>query len=900
MPTSLTDAGVTAREAEVLDALGSRLTNAEVAERLFISVRTVESHVSALLRKLGEPDRRALAARARALLEPARSAFPPTLADAAADGPFLGRESELARLLALSERAGAKAIRHGVLVCGEAGIGKTRLAAEVAARLHETGAVVIHGRCQHDTLVPYQAFIDATERLPRRGTAEPLAPPGDSGGAGPTSARYRLFEEFDNLLTSQRTLVVFVLDDVQWIDPSGLQLLRHLLHHVDRSALVVLATGRPETTDPGHALAAVLASGSGLEIVTLAGLTLAEAEALAGARGDASHARVAWERGGGNPFLITELLRHTDPAGELPPAARDAIVRRVAGLGSAVFDVLTAAAVAGDVFHLDLVSSALGGDRVTHAAALDRAFGAGVICEDRARRGGHRFAHAIVREALEAVTSPARRSRLHQQMAGALEAMGPAMAPDAARHRHAALPDGDTELTRLAALSAFDHAMNSLAYEVAVSFADMALDAITAGGGGEPERAEAILRRGQAHIRAGVLDRGVADCRLAFEVASRHDLARLRAHAVLAWAEASPLWGRQPDLQATIEHTLTRGVDDLALRAQLEARLAQLLYYEDAHDRRAALSRVAVEHARQSGRADALAAVLAATHVALWDPTHLDQRTAVAKEIVAIATVAGQPELELQGRGWLAVDLLETGALAAADDALARHATLAERLHQRLALRDVELWAAMRSLLGGSFDTAAGHIERARDLGEAARDPSTETVYWVQRYWLAVERGDQAEMDNAVEPCERIARDNADVPAWRAALALLHARRGDPDTAQRHYELLTADQFRSIPLDIVWLNAMTYLAETCSILGDREGATFLMNALTPYAGRMALIDRGLACKGAVHRFLGLLAATAGDLESASRHLRHALAQHESMAARPLLERTRREHDSLRP
>ncbi len=53
-------AGVTAREREVLALLGERLTNGEIGERLYISVRTVESHVSSLLRKLGADTRRDL------------------------------------------------------------------------------------------------------------------------------------------------------------------------------------------------------------------------------------------------------------------------------------------------------------------------------------------------------------------------------------------------------------------------------------------------------------------------------------------------------------------------------------------------------------------------------------------------------------------------------------------------------------------------------------------------------------------------------------------------------------------------------------------------------------------------------------------------------------------------
>src|ERR1700761_5230326 len=91
-PAALTGAGVTAREAEVLAAVGGRLTNQEIADRLFISVRTVESHVSALLRKLGQPGRPALIELARQLAAaPARPA-PST--------SFVGREPELAQLAA--------------------------------------------------------------------------------------------------------------------------------------------------------------------------------------------------------------------------------------------------------------------------------------------------------------------------------------------------------------------------------------------------------------------------------------------------------------------------------------------------------------------------------------------------------------------------------------------------------------------------------------------------------------------------------------------------------------------------------------------------------------------------------------------------------------------------------
>ena len=699
-------------------------------------------------------------------------------------------------------------------------------------------------------------------------------------------------------MASRSGLVVIVLDDVQWLDPSGVQLMRHLLHRVDRSPLLLIATGRPEALEPRHHLTAALAATQPtreLEVISLPGLTLDETALLARSlsTSDSHRARDAWERTGGNPFLVAELLRH-DAAEQLPASARDAIVRRVAGLGPAVFEVLSVAAVVGEVFHLGLLRAALGGDDEILGLSLERAFGAGLVVEDLSRRGEYRFAHAIVREALLAVTSPSRRTQLHLRLATALDIRGLAASPEVARHRHAALPDGDPALAFRSAVDAYDHAMSQLAYEVAASYADIALDALDAGGGDERLRADATLRRGRALTMAGDLERGSTDCRRALELAGRLGLKHLRAEAVLGWAESSPVWGRNPDLRAALETVLADNVEDLDLRARLKARLGQVLYYEAAHDLRFRLSREAVADAQASGRPDTLAAVLATTHVALSEPAHLDQRTEVARQIVQTAATSGHPELESHGLGWLAIDLLESGDLRGADDAFARHAALARRLGQRLMLRDVELWAAMRATVGGQFDEAAERTERGRDLGEAARDPSIESIYWVQRFWLAVERGSLEEMDTVVEPCQRLAEQNTDVPAWHASMALLHIRRGDHAAARRHYEPLAVDGFQSIPQDVVWLNAMTYLAEACAALGDADRAPLLLHVLEPYEDRLALIDRALACKGSVHRFLGLLAATTGDVDRAHRHLARALERHEEMQAGPLAGRTRQD------
>ncbi|WP_405961758.1 LuxR C-terminal-related transcriptional regulator [Streptomyces sp. NBC_00024] len=116
---------ISTREAEVLALLGEHLSNAEISARLFISVRTVESHVSALLRKLDEPDRRALSRRAAELARAERPHPAPALPTPLT--AFIGRVRERAEL------AEAVKTRRQVTAVGPGGVGKTRLALAVAA-----------------------------------------------------------------------------------------------------------------------------------------------------------------------------------------------------------------------------------------------------------------------------------------------------------------------------------------------------------------------------------------------------------------------------------------------------------------------------------------------------------------------------------------------------------------------------------------------------------------------------------------------------------------------------------------------------------------------------------------------------------------------------------------------
>lgn len=122
-PERLARAGVTEREAEVLSAVADRLHNREIADRLYISVRTVESHISALLRKLGVSDRASLV---EVGAELGRAAQPGTALPVPLTS-FVGRERETDEIAELLQG------RRLVTLTGPAGAGKTRLALHVAA-----------------------------------------------------------------------------------------------------------------------------------------------------------------------------------------------------------------------------------------------------------------------------------------------------------------------------------------------------------------------------------------------------------------------------------------------------------------------------------------------------------------------------------------------------------------------------------------------------------------------------------------------------------------------------------------------------------------------------------------------------------------------------------------------
>jgi class 3 adenylate cyclase/DNA polymerase III delta prime subunit len=368
------------------------------------------------------------------------------------------------------------AVRTGglrvVLLAGEPGIGKTRLAVELARAAHEQGATVLAGSCHEEIRAPYQPFVEALRHYiaccppaeltvqvtPRRAQLAAIVPelddgrsPHEAAGLGaeherlPEQERFHLFEAVCAVLAEAahlRPLVLF-LDDLHWADPSSLLLLRHLARAAPSAPLLVLGTYRPSEVDEQHPLAQALAElrrSRTLTQIALSGLGETEvAELIAARTGEQApleFVRRVAERSEGNPFFIEELLHDVGPASDweeaasgVPESIRDLLLRRLRGLGDDCRQALSVAAVAGRDFELTVLERVLGHSREHLIDLVEEAIDADILVEPGQPVGRLSFSHALFRETIYAQLSSTRASAIHGRIATAIEAI-PTDRPD--------------------------------------------------------------------------------------------------------------------------------------------------------------------------------------------------------------------------------------------------------------------------------------------------------------------------------------------------------------------------------------------------------------------------------------------------------------------------------------
>jgi ATP/maltotriose-dependent transcriptional regulator MalT len=389
---------------------------------------------------------------------------------------LVGRADELrsfGELLASLDAGSAAAVE----VSGEAGIGKTRLLAELASRADKRGDLVLTGSAselEHD--MPFWLFVDAldeyvqgldprelaalsTEARSELGTVLPsIGPVAPALAVATQDERYRSHRAIRSLveLIAVKQPLLLILDDIHWADAGSVELLGALLRRPPAGP-VLLAMGVRSRQAPAR-LATALDGAHRSGFLTrqeLDVLTRDEAEKLLG--GTQSHAALEdfFQQSGGNPFYLEQLARSvrrrsraaTAPTSamlttaDIPPLVASALTDELGRLSPDTRALLDGAAVAGDPFDLELAGSAAGAPETAVLDAIDELLRFDIVRQTDAPRR-FRFRHPLIRRVVYVSTPAGFRLGAHERCAQVLAAAG-AAAPARANHVERSARDGD-------------------------------------------------------------------------------------------------------------------------------------------------------------------------------------------------------------------------------------------------------------------------------------------------------------------------------------------------------------------------------------------------------------------------------------------------------------------------
>jgi DNA-binding CsgD family transcriptional regulator len=441
---------------------------------------------------------------------------------------MLERDAALADMRRCLQQADAG---HGLvlLVCGEAGVGKTALLSRFLAGVD---ARVLLGRCDGVA------------------TPRPLAPLYDLNEPALThllldqAPRDLLFRAVLDRLTSLHATSILAIEDVHWADEATLDLLRYLGRRIAERRTLLILTFRDDDVGARHPLRRLLgdlATGEAMQRVDLAPLSLAAVRSLA--RGSVLDPAELHAHTGGNPFFVTEVLA---APGAVPPRVSDAVLARASRLSPSAWDALATAAVIGspvDPQVLQAVAAPAPGD-------LEECLEHGLLVQNRQELT---FRHELARQAMATALSPWRRRETHRRVLRALEAQ-PANTREPGRLAyHAEEAEEAVAVLRYAPLAAL-RAVQLRAYRVAAQHYERALrfaDEVA-----PATRASLLMAHAEASYYTARIDAALASSQAAIAIwaAARNTraLGVARAHlAGIYWAEGK-IGAAQQEIQMAV------------------------------------------------------------------------------------------------------------------------------------------------------------------------------------------------------------------------------------------------------------------------------------------------------------------------------------------------------------
>ncbi|MDB5066354.1 MAG: hypothetical protein JWM18_2788 [Chloroflexi bacterium] len=849
--------------------------------------------------------------------------------------PLVGRETEMATLheLVQAARGGRGAL---VMVGGEPGVGKTRLAEEVTTEAAGGGMLALTGRCYEMAgSPPYLPFIELLEAMARTVPHERFREALSEDAAQVAKLvpeLHRLFPEIPPPLTlpaeherrylfnSVRDFIqragrlrplLLVLEDLHWADDATLALLRHLTETVRDMPVLILGTYRDVEVNVRHPLADVLHDIARRQLcrqIAIGRLLQEDVAAMVGAMtGQDPPVRVVaaiHDETEGNPFFIEEVVRYLADEGRLvdaqgrllpdvtigdldvPHSVRFVIGRRLARLSEGTQRALTVAAVVGRGFDVGLLQAMGEADSEVLLDAIDEAEQTHMVVPvEGGRSAGYRFAHELIRQTLMAGISQVRRQRLHLQAAEALLRLNDqgveTEAVEVAHHLVEAGPLSDRRRTVRYLTVAADHAVAAAAFEDGLHHLRTALSLLP-----EDDRSgHAVLLEKQARAlhRLGQWDEALDAWRDASTVyEERRDLEAV-GRVFTKMAMQLSLSGRDAECREAVEHGLGALREGSSpWRVRLLALRGSSISRSGSYEAGGALTGEAVDLAEVLGAGE-LGGALGArcAHHLFWGELSETLRTGLRGAEICRST--GHLGSLAHTLGIVQVALMATGRLDEATRLREELQPIASRLGRHVPLLVAAVAQAMSQATAGDLEAADrcidGTVAMCRRLGVASTDVR------VGRATVSLWRGS---WDQAVTECEEASREEPYTAAFAGVASafglLVRAYRGE----WRGVRAVLEEKLGTLPargqprLLSAWTSLLV-LPETLTVIGARkEAARFYPFAQEALARGFVLRWHDMAL---VQTVAGICAAGGGDWTRAEDHYRTALRQAEELPHR---------------
>lgn len=751
------------------------------------------------------------------------------------------------------------------LITGPAGVGKSRLAFELAQFARGQGLRVLTARCwttaHSPTYWPWTQIIRELVGQPRAVDLAELI----LEDPFPNSS----FELFDAVVTILRQAsedqgLVLILEDLHALDPSSQTLLSYVSYALSDAPVTIVGTARTRTEK--------LAKSFETE-VPLTAFSLAETSEYLGDWAG-PHLEQVYAASGGLPLHLEHIAHGPAIASEVDPVSvsrplNNLLQARLARLSPRVLTVLAAAAVLEHSVPTT-IAALLQIDTQTVLHALQEAGSMHFVESPRSSHSPTSFTHQIIQDAILASTDPDQLRHLHAQAARFFAPHQQHLIPYA-RHLIQAGPEFTSEAVQ-ACLFAAQQTLDQLAFESAAQLCQLALAVIPVNHA-DLVAEQAALNNLLASARWNLSDRdgALAASETAWQLSAGIDSPGVRVKAALGPRFGVDYSGELPHVIASrCEQVLS---EESTLSPQERSRVLSSLTLAQVTVAPAVArdtARQALLWARQDPTGSALGYALVAQCSADLSPDSMYHRLTSSQRALAIAQETSDHELASAAWFLFLGALIEQGDISGVDRELTANSPLATRFTELQDNRHSSWFRCLRAILDGDIPLASQFLEHALNRAHAENDPDALVVWGAQFSVLNWIKGDLGPVEPVLRQSFQMFPNDA---IWTAALAWLWTKTGR--TAAAAGLVANLGPIETIRRDRNWLATLAILAEVAVAIGDEPLMLALLENLLPYSGRLVPIGNGVVCWGTVDRPLGLIALTLGDRDQGMKHLHDA-------------------------